>query len=153
MSYEKNPFKKALFTNNHILNETKIKIGNYIHIKYRKESKSLQITEKRRAFTDKKLDYTCIEIFDSDGIESFFKIDPIIFEDKEKSLKNKEIFILQYPLGGELSFSSGRIKLIEKSLLFHFASTQGGSSGSPLISRDNKNLILGLHRAGKMINI
>ena len=145
------PFKKALFTNNHILDITKIQIGNFINLRYMGNSKNIEITKNRKVFTDENLDYSCIEIFDSDGFHDFFKIDPRIFENKEL-LKNEEIFILQFPLGGELSFSSGRIKYIYEHYLIHFASTSKGSSGSPIISRNNKNLILGLHRSGSQIN-
>ena len=120
-------------------------------MKYMGNSQNIEIDENRRVFTDENLDYTCIEIFDSDGFNNFFKIDPRIFENK-KLLKDEEIFILQYPLGGELSFSSGRIKYIHEHYLIHFASTLEGSSGSPIISRNDKNLILGLHCKGMQAN-
>jgi len=145
------PFKKALFTNNHILDITKIQIGNFINMEYMGNSENIEINKNRKVFTDENLDYTCIEIFDSDGFHNFFKIDPRIFGNKEL-LKNEEIFILQFPLGGELSFSSGRIKYIHEHYLIHFASTSEGSSGSPIISRNDKNLLLGLHSSGVPIN-
>jgi hypothetical protein len=142
------PFKKALFTNNHILNLKDIEVGKFIHIEYFNNSKYIQITEERRAFTDEKLDYTCIELLDSDGFKDFFQIDPRILVDNNNII-NEEIFILQYPLGGELSFSSGRIKEIKEHYLIHFNPTLEGSSGSPLITINNKNLILGLHSRGQ----
>ena len=145
------PFKKALFTNNHILDKTKTQIGNIINIIYMQNSTNIEITANRRVFTDENLDFTCIEIFDSDGFHNFFKIDPRVFGNKEL-LINEEILILQYPLGGELSFSTGRIKFIHKHLLVHFASTLEGSSGSPIICRNDQNLILGLHQSGSSIN-
>ena len=144
------PLKKALFTNNHVLDITKIQIGSFIQMKYMNNPRNIEITENRRVFTDENLDFTCIEIFDSDGFHNFFQIDPRIFTGK-KNLLNEEIFVLQYPLGGELSFSSGRIKYKYKHYLVHFASTLEGSSGSPIISRNNKNLILGLHSSGVKI--
>ena len=69
------PFKKALFTNNHVLNEKSININKEIKFEYCKEEKIIDITEYRKVFTSKELDYTCIEIFDEDNINKFFKID------------------------------------------------------------------------------
>ena len=68
------PFKKALFTNNHFLNEKNIEIGKIIKFEHLKTIKKIEITEKRRVFTNTELDYTCIEILDSDNINNFFKI-------------------------------------------------------------------------------
>ena len=100
------PIKYCLFTNNHVLNN--IEIGNAIELEclvhknknvnspYNKVKKQIKITPFRRVFTNEKLDYTCIELFESDGIMDFFKIDPNIFQNKE-SLKDNDIFVLQYP--------------------------------------------------------
>jgi len=95
------PFKKALFTNNHILNEQSIKVGKTIVFEFLKNTIDLEITENRRCFTNENLDYTCIEIFEKDRFTSsvnFFKIEPNIYKDKDL-LKNEEIFLLQYPFG------------------------------------------------------
>ena len=89
------------------------------------------------------LDYTCIEIFDSDNIKKFFRIDDNIFINKIR-LIDKEIFILQYPLG-ELSFALGKIVDIQDDMICHNVNTESGSSGSPLIKRYNNNLIIGIH--------
>jgi hypothetical protein len=53
---------------------------------------------------------------------NFFKIEPNAYNNKDL-LKNEEIFLLQYPFGGELSFSSGKILDIKKNILLHSAST------------------------------
>ena len=139
------PFKKALFTSNHVLNEESIGINKKIKFEYCKQEKSIIITEKRKVFTNKDddLDYTCIEIVDTDDIKKYFRIDENIFNDK-KSLIDKEIFILQYPFG-KLSFDSGIISDIQDNILFHNVPTKGGSSGSPLIRRYNINFIIGMH--------
>ena len=55
---------------------------------------------------------------------------------------------MQYPNEGDLSFSPGKILLIEDKILHHSASTENGSSGSPIIRRYNKDII-GLHFGGK----
>ena len=138
------PFKRALFTNNHILDEKSIEINKEIEFEYLKQKNKIKITEDRKRFSNKEFDFTCIEIFDTDKIRKFFKIDETIFEDKN-SLKEKEIFILQYAHGGDLANSSGIIMDIENIRIKHSASTEEGSSGSPLIKRYNNNLILGIH--------
>ena len=64
---ENYPIKYALFTNNHILNESNLEIGNTIKFKYFEKSifnspyiteKNITITNNRRTFTNKELDYT-----------------------------------------------------------------------------------------------
>ena len=141
------PFNKALFTNNHILDENSLQINEEIEIEYCEKTKIIEITKDRRVFTDKNLDYTCIEILDTDNINKFFHIDKSSFNDK-KSLKNKEIMILQYPYG-KLSHDIGKIFEIKNNRIEHSVSTTNGSSGSPLIKRYNNNLIIGIHFGSK----
>ena len=147
------PFKLALFSNNHMLDRNSIKPGKEIVIEHKNIStyKILEITKDRRTFTDEELDYTCIEIFEEDKIfknneiEQLFKIDHNILEENNSSLLNSDIFILQYPEGNEFSFS---IDYIDNKLIKHTASTIGGSSGSPIIKRNNYSII-GIHFGGK----
>ena len=73
------PFKYALFTNNHILDESNIEIGSIINFEYLEFKKSffsnsystrkkeIKITDKRKIFTNKDLDYTCIELIIRNG--------------------------------------------------------------------------------------
>ena len=52
------------------------------------------------------MEYTCIAIFESDGIYDYFKKEPILFTNNKNDIINDlDIFILQYPKGNELSFS------------------------------------------------
>jgi len=148
------PVKYCLFTNNHVLNEENIKINDIIHFEYFNDSKYIEkiieIGENRKVYTNKALDYTCIEILESDNIKHFFKIDPKLYEslDNIEYLKNNDIFILQYPNGNDLSFSNGKILSIKDNIILHNASTEGGSSGSPIIRRSKDNYIIGLHFGG-----
>ena len=152
------PIKYCLFTNNHVIDN--IELGKIIKFKYFECKKSLfstsnnivnrdiEITQNRKVFTSKELDYTCIELFDSDGIKDFFKIDVNIFTNKE-SLIDNDIFILQYPKNNDISFSYGRILSLKDNIIKHNASTDKGSSGSPIIKRsENNNYIIGLHSGG-----
>ena len=142
--YDKNiPFNKTLFTNNHILDENKIKINSQIEFEYCGEKKEIEITKERMTFTNKELDYTCIEILDSDKIKKFFSVDDAIFNEKN-SLIDKEIFALQYPKGN-FRFHIGKILNINYNRFEHNIPTDQGSSGASLIRRYNINLIVWMH--------
>ena len=153
------PIKYALFTNNHVLNESNIEIVKKINFEclvrksifnssYNTIKKKLKITDKRKVFTNKELDYTCIELFKSDGIIDYFKIEPKLFKNDKNNLKDNDIFILQFPNGNDLSFSYGKIKSLKDNKIIHNASTDNGSSGSPIIRRSKDNYIIGLHYGG-----
>ena len=148
------PIKYALFTNNHILNKFNIEVGNTISFeylekslfsKYKNAQKQIKITEKRKVVTNEELDYTCIEIFESDGIKDFFKVAPKIFKYNNKYLKNKDIFILQFLNENDISFSYGKIKSVKDNKIFHNAATE---SGSPIIRKGEDNYVIGLHFDG-----
>ena len=84
---------KVLFTNNHILKEESLKIGKIIHIIYKGEHKTIEITKDRLVFTDSRdykigLDYSCIEIFDSVVIKTLSNFFFILF------LKLKSLLLL-----------------------------------------------------------
>ena len=91
-------------------------------------------------------DYTCIEILEDD-----FKDDEIEYFKLNKNFDEKdipiEIYVLQFPQSEELSFSLGQILKVENSYIIHTASTEGGSSGSPIIKREDHSVI-GLHFGG-----
>ena len=99
------PIKYALFTNNHIIDESNIEFGDKIKIEYFKYKKSafnssydiikkeIKLTERRRIYTSKELDYTCIELLESDGIKDFFEIDPMLYKYDNNILKNNDIYI------------------------------------------------------------
>ena len=133
------PFKKVLFTNNHVINN----INNNIIIEYL--NKEYKLTLNRRIYTNENLDYTCIEILDTDIYKNYFEIDNTIFLKKE-ILNGIEAFILQYPKNGPLKFQVGRIIDINNNEIKHSVPTDHGSSGSPLIKRNQLNLIIGIHK-------
>ena len=143
------PFKKALFTNNHILDDNSIQVNKVIELDYLNKPKNIKITGKRRAFNNEELDYTCIELLDKDKINNYFKIDKSYFDNINK-LKDSLIIVLQYPFGRELSIDKGAIIDIDvqNKYIKHNAATDHGSSGSPLIKRYNNNLVLGIHHSG-----
>ena len=150
------PIKYALFTNNHILNEENIKIGKVLEIEYLNEIgyiiKKLELTKKRRVFFDIKLNYTCIEIFETDNIKNYFFIEQEIYQNNI-NLINKEVFMVKY-LNNNFSFNSGKILSIEDNLITHDIPINEHFSGSPLILKsDNTNFIIGLYYGDDIYNI
>ena len=151
------PIKYALFTNNHVLNESNLEVGSKIYFEFL-DQKSIQstsyikkkiiITDKRKVFTNKELDYTCIELFQLDGIVDYFKIDPKLFKYDKNDLINNDIFILQFPNVNDLSFSYGKILSLKDNKINHSASADEGSSGSPIIKRCQENNLIGLYYGG-----
>ena len=154
------PIKYALFTNNHLLNENDLKFGSEITFDCLQLQKSFfsssykQVTikiiignEKRKIFSNKVLDYTCIELLESDGIKDFFEIDPKMYADyyNESFFMNLEIFILYFKNGNNLSFSKGEILSIRDKFFFSNFITSEGASGSPIIRRCEDNYVIGLY--------
>ena len=151
------PIKYCLLTNNHVLSEKNVEINKRIKFEYftgtKYVEKEIKITKDRKVFTNKELDYTCIEIFKSDCIKKYFKIEPLLYNSKKNDfLKGQDIFVLQFPKGNEMSFSYGKIKAVNENKLAHTASTDNGSSGSPIIRRCKENYVIGLHFGGNKNN-
>ena len=108
---------KVLITNNHLIDkdilDKKGKIIYFINNDGRDEQKELNLKLNRFTYTGSQGDFTIIEIIDEDHIEHFFKLEDNYIEENE--LKDQDVFSLQYPLGKDLSFSSGKImKMIRK---------------------------------------
>ena len=138
--------KLFLMTNNHILDSNFINNYNELTVLYKNQEKIIPLKNRIKK-TNIDLDYTMIEIKENE-IEDFFEIDNYIMNNNDNYLK-KDIYIVQYPEGKDLSFAQGEIKSIESELIKHSVSTLPGSSGSPiLIQNNNKFKIIGLHKQG-----
>ena len=95
------------------------------------------------------LDISVIQILPSDTIEdSYF----LLAEDKidKKELVNESIYVPQYPEGESLKQTKGQIKDVNnKNDIIHLASTNHGSSGSPIFLKDSIK-VLGIHKEGNI---
>ena len=117
---------------------------------YDNETKKKEIylnTEERfiKDFIDINLDVLIIEILSKDNIEKeYFLLPYIDYMFNYEGLINKEITIIQYP-GGKLSYFNGIIKEKKKNGITHLASTEPGSSGSPIFIKDIIKVI-GIHK-------
>ena len=142
-------FLPVLITCNHLLDKENIKPNKIINISLEddKWKKKIKIDSKRKTFTDKEMDITIIEIKPNlDKINNFLEIDGDIFlDDYKKIYEKREIYLLQYPNGKLSSYSVGIINKINNLDINHTASTESGSSGSPILNLLNLKVI-GIHK-------
>ena len=137
------PVNKCLLTCNHIFMKD-FCVDKIIEVEYKNKIKIIKFTENRKVFTNRYLDYTCIEILSEDKIKQFFQID-IDLLNHLFQIKGKELFLLQFLYGKELCYSNGIILKIEENKIIHNCPSDLGSAGSPLICRYNINYIIGIH--------
>ena len=149
---------KTLITNNHVLESKDIQPGQTIKFSLDDDSKfyNILIDNSRITYTNKSYDVTIIEIKEDDNIDenSFFDLDKQIFNENVKDIfKNSQIYLLHYPKGTEISISASVLKGIREDniIIEHFCDTNTGSSGSPIINRNNLNII-GIHKAASSKN-
>jgi hypothetical protein len=145
---------KVLMTNNHVLNANAIKPGKTVKFSINNDNKyyNILIDKSRKAYTNESYDVTIIEIKEKDKIneKSFFDLDRQIFEENSDEIfRNTQIYLLHYPKGIEMETSNGVIKSIsiDNQEIQHLCDTSGGSSGSPIINKDNFKVI-GIHKGG-----
>ena len=143
--------KYFLITMSFILDSNSINNNNYISIIYKNKEETIGL-KNRLIGTNKKLDYTIIEILKEDEIfnkiNNYFEIDTYIMNNESQNYYlNQDICIVQYPDGGELSFAQGGIQSFDDYKIKHLVSTHHGSSGSPILLQNNFKII-GIHKAG-----
>lgn len=99
--------------------------------------------------TDEILDVVIIEIkYDNIIKDNYIEIDERYNLDNISDRYDKEsIYLLHYPKGEDIVASYGLLNKIENDNIYHLCSTEGGSSGSPIISLKTFKLI-GIHLGG-----
>ena len=146
-------------TNGHCISNALIKKEKEIIIFYENEKKELKIklNSKERfikSFKDDNnfsLDLTIIQIIEKEHIDDiYFLLPDLDYINKYDSLVGKEIVVPQFPKGGRLHMSKGKIEKINKYEFIHTASTSSCSSGSPIILK-YKGSIIGIHKEGNEI--
>ncbi len=136
-----NKLTKVLFTNNHVLND----YNSDIKIEYDRDIIKLK-KENRFFYTNEDLDYSCIEILDSDNFNNYYKVDKNINNDNpDEEYKYDQLVIIQYPGGNTVKFGEGYINKINKESIIYSIISDDDSSGSP-ICLDTRNLkVIGIH--------
>ena len=139
-------------TNEHIITREMAEGKSTIEVAYDFDEKKLEIqldSNKRfiKDLLELNLDISIVQILPTDYVHEIYFLDPNTNEIND--FKNKKIFIPQYPLGNNLSYSKGEITRIENNEFAHNSTTISGSSGSPLFLEDSTQVI-GIHKQGRI---
>ena len=140
----------CLMTNEHVVTKSMIENRNTIEVYYDNEKKKIHIKLNPNEriieiFTYLDIDLSVVEILFKDRISTkFFLLPSIYYMNKYDELINENIDIIQYP-NGKLSFSNGKIRNIKGYEFSYSASTDYGSSGSPIFLKDTTRVI-GIHK-------
>jgi len=147
-----NDTMQVLITNNYIINEDHLNNNGMIKIKMNEEKKERKIDLKgRMKYTNKEYGVTIIEIKEKDKIKNNLELDNLIINDiiynnfGNYINQYETIYIIQYP-EGESSVSYGILNLLytrKKYGLNYFCNIKTGSSGSPILNKNNK--VIGVH--------
>ena len=144
----------CLMSNEHVINKEMISKKKKIKVSYNNESKEIEIeldTNKRfiKDYTYIDIDAVVVEILKKDKIhEDYFLLPNEKYINNYNELLNKTIYILQFPGGGDLSYSEGTINSVKSYQLSYSSSTEHGSSGSPIFLKEDDSLVIGIHKAG-----
>lgn len=141
----------SLITNNHVLGKDDISKGKEISFSLEDDKHyfSFTIDDSRITYTNKDFDITIIEIKATDNLDinSFLEVDQNIYDINALDYyKKRSIYLLHYPLGKKAAFSDGTIRniSIDNYIIYHYCSSENGSSGGPLINLLNKK-VMGIH--------
>lgn len=132
----------GLITNNHVLNSSCLKSNKSFKICINDQFFNINLNNDNFKFTSELIDVTFVQFTENEFINNK---DITFLNPNLGDIKNKSIYIVQYPLGQILSYASGTIESVLGFNYFHTASTMEGSSGSPLI---NENMeCIGIHKS------
>ncbi|KAL6626038.1 ankyrin, partial [Neocallimastix sp. 'constans'] len=138
----------GLMTNNHVLDESRLKSNKFFNIympNNEKESIKIEINDENFVFTSELIDVTFIEI----NIKTIKEIDPIFLHPCEKDVAvNESVLIYQYAKA-QYSFAHGNIIDIKSFNYVHEVMTNDGASGSPLLNKNYE--VVGIHKS-KLFN-
>ena len=144
----------CLMTNQHVITPEIIEEKEKIQVFYENEKKNLIIELEQedrfiKYYKDSlKIDATVIQILDKDNIEDNYFLTPNYdYENGYQQFKGKTMSVAQYPLGEELSMSTGIITHNNNIVFSHTASTLEGSSGGPIVL-EGSDKVLGIHFGG-----
>ena len=149
----------VLITCNHVLDINDINKKKEIILFLDDREIVLRIKDDRKIYYSKKEDYdvTIIEIKEEDSLynNELLEIDKDIYQNNLNSIyKNKSVYIIHYPKGGECEYSLDTISNIDVDNIgiFHYCSTEDGSSGGPILDLQTFKVIgihIGEHKSHK----
>ena len=148
----------CLMTSGHIITTEMIADKKNINISYDNKGKNftIELNIKERiieSFLYMKIDAVIVEILKKDKIKEDYFLSPCEEKDYDyeyKNLINRQIEIIQFPKGKDLSISKGKIIEIDLNDKYRFSynvSTKKGSSGGPIFF-SGKERVIGIHKGG-----
>ena len=137
----------VLLTNNHVL--SKDDLEKDIKIKIDGETKILSL-KGRKKWTNKEMDFTCIEIKEEeDNIHTFFNLDDKVLDKNYSNdcYLDQKVFIFAININDnkQIGFSNGVIKKNKDPFFAYNCNTYPGCSGGCIVNQFNNNVI-GIHR-------
>ena len=144
----------CLMTNEHVITknmiENKVRIKTYYNNgKYEVKIKLNPYERIIEEFTYVDIDSTVVEILPKDNISTnYFLIPSIYYMYNFEELNSENISIIQYPKG-KLCYSNGKINNMKNFTFSHSASTEPGSSGSPVFLKGTRKVI-GIHKSSSI---
>ena len=123
-------------------------IEKFIDITINGKSKRIYL-EGRGKWTNKEMDFTCIEIKKEDNIKTHFSLDDNIltsnYTNKDYLNKSVTVYGLNTKDNYKLYYSYGYIKEPSKYLFGHTCNTYPGCSGGCIVI-ENTNHVIGIHK-------
>ena len=148
-----NRFKYFLMTCEHVIQKEIIEeepIEFDIVYFYEKYSKKFKFKKSERFIKEYRSDYnidiTIVEIKPNE-IPVILFLEPDYNINNYQKYLNNEIIVHQYPKGLEQCVSQGKIIKINNKEITHESSTEPGSSGSPIVIK-NQIEVIGVHKSG-----
>ena len=148
----------VLITNSHVLGSNELQAGKEIEFTMNddKYSYKILIYKNRKVYSNTKpFDVSIIEmkIEDYNILKSIFlEVDENMFQNNNyyENYKQKSAYLIHYPNGKKMEYSSGVIKNIslDNYNIQHYCPSEKGSSGSPIINLTNYKVI-GIHKGTK----
>ena len=147
-----NSYLNVLLTCQHVLKKDVVfSKDRDIKIIINDVEKIITLRKARKKWSDKNLDYSCIEIKEKDNLDNdYYQLDDLIFKKDyandlflKKNYNNITIFAIMK--GGERGNDNGNIIKIEENNFIHNCNTYEGCSGGVIVNK-NKNSVIGMHR-------
>ena len=138
----------VLLTCEHVLTQDIIFSNNEIKIKVGDTVKNISL-KNRKKWSNKEMDYSCIEIIEEDEINDFYNLDDIILNKNYSNkiyIDNKMNHIYVFGImQKKRGHSSGLIRKIQNFFFIHDCNTYKGTSGGVIVNKIN-NCVVGLHK-------